>query len=376
MTDQPNVNDQIVENLPLDAWHRARSARMVDFAGYSMPIQYEGIVAEHLWTRSHAGLFDVSHMGQLLISGDDAALALEALLPSDITGLARNRMRYSLLLEANGGILDDLMITNRDDGYYVVVNGAVKHDDIAYLREHLPDSVTINHMDDRALIAVQGPAAVAAVARIVPGIEALYFMEAASFDGSFGDLWISRSGYTGEDGVEISVSSTSVEALVNALLAQPEVKPIGLGARDSLRLEAGLPLNGHDLCPEIDPVMAQLSFALQPRRRSEGGFPGAERIQEGLRNGTLHRRVGLTVAGRQPAREGAGVYLGDELIGMLTSGGFAPSLQYPIAMGYIRAAHAAAGTRLEIDVRGKRLAATITPMPFVPNRYHRRGKVA
>lgn len=372
--DQPDVTDRKIESLPLDAWHRARGARMVAFAGYSMPIQYEGIVAEHLWTRAHAGLFDVSHMGQLLISGHDAASALETLLPSDVIGLARNRMRYSLLLEANGGILDDLMITSRDDGYYVVVNGAVKHDDIAHFREHLPDSVTINHMEDRALIAVQGPEAVGVVSRVVPGVEALFFMEAAAFGGPFGDLWVSRSGYTGEDGVEISVPCTTVEALVEALSAQPEVKPIGLGARDSLRLEAGLPLNGHDLCSEIDPVMAQLTFAIPQRRRGEGGFPGAERIQAAFGEGTLHRRVGLAVEGRQPAREGAGVYSGDELIGMITSGGFAPSLQYPIAMGYIRVAHAAAGTRLEIDVRGKRLAATVTPMPFIPNRYHRRGK--
>ncbi|MEP6784276.1 MAG: glycine cleavage system aminomethyltransferase GcvT [Sphingomonadales bacterium] len=363
------MSEESTETLPLDSWHRARGARMVPFAGYAMPIQYDGIVAEHLWTRESAGLFDVSHMGQLLISGDGAGEALEALLPSDITGIGPNKVRYSLLLDENGGILDDLMVTNRADGFYVIVNGAVKHEDIGHLREHLPDEITINHMEDRALIAVQGPKAVAAVARVIPGVEAMYFMESAGF----GDLWISRSGYTGEDGVEISVPSENVEALVEALCAQPEIKPIGLGARDSLRLEAGLPLYGHDLSTEVDPVEGQLTFAIQKRRREGGGFPGAARIQKNLAQGPATKRVGLSVEGRLPAREGADIYLRDALIGKVTSGGFSPSLQAPIAMGYVDAAHAAINTSLEIDVRGKRLAATVVPMPFVPHRYHRKG---
>lgn len=367
------MTDEATEILPLDAWHRARGARMVPFAGYAMPIQYEGIVAEHLWTRESAGLFDVSHMGQLLISGDGAGEALEALLPSDITGIGPNKVRYSLLLDETGGILDDLMVTNRADGFYVIVNGAVKHEDIGHLREHLPDDITINHMEDRALIAVQGPKAVAAVARVIPGVEAMYFMESSGFSGSFGDLWISRSGYTGEDGVEISVPAENAEALVEALCAQPEIKPIGLGARDSLRLEAGLPLYGHDLSPDQDPVEAQLTFAIQKRRREGGGFPGAARIQKHLAEGPATKRVGLSVEGRLPAREGAEIFIGDTKVGTVTSGGFSPSLQTPIAMGYVASDHAALGTNLEIDVRGKRLSAIVAPMPFTPHRYHRKG---
>ncbi|WP_293882218.1 glycine cleavage system aminomethyltransferase GcvT [Sphingomonas sp.] len=368
--DQPLSEDYEIpiEPLPLDAWHRARGARMVEFAGYHMPIQYEGIIAEHLWTRENAGLFDVSHMGQLLISGDGAAAALEAILPSDIIGLATNKMRYSLLLDQDGGILDDLMVSTREEGIYLVVNGAVKHEDIGHLREFLPDEITMNHMEDHALLALQGPTAVDALSRVVPGVENLFFMDC----GVFGDLWISRSGYTGEDGFEISVPADRVEALATELCDQPEVKPIGLGARDSLRLEAGLPLYGHDLDPATDPVSAGLTFAIQKRRREQGGFPGAETIRRHLSEGAPTKRVGLDVAGRQSAREGADIYAGDTLVGKVTSGGFSPSLQYPIAMGYVSAALSEPGTQLEIDVRGKRLSATVAPMPFVPHRYHRK----
>ncbi|MBA3897261.1 MAG: glycine cleavage system aminomethyltransferase GcvT [Sphingomonadaceae bacterium] len=363
--------DDPAEALPLDAWHRAQGARMVPFAGYAMPIQYEGIIAEHLWTREHAGLFDVSHMGQLLISGDRPAEALETLLPGDIIGLGEGRMRYSLLLDENGGILDDLMVTTRADGVYVVVNGAVKNEDIGHLREHLPDAITLNHMEDRALLALQGPEAVTALSRVVPGVEALYFMEAAAF----GDLWISRSGYTGEDGFEISIPADQAKALAAKLCEQPEVKAIGLGARDSLRLEAGLPLYGHDLDRRVDPVEAGLTFAIQKRRREGGGFPGEERILRHLKDGPPAKRIGLNVEGRQPAREGADIYAGEKLAGKVTSGGFSPTLQAPIAMGYVSAAHATPGASLEIDVRGKRLSATVAPMPFVPHRYHRKGVV-
>jgi aminomethyltransferase len=240
MSDEAEITE--IQTLPLDAWHRTKAARMVEFAGYHMPIQYEGIIAEHLWTRESAGLFDVSHMGQLMLSGEGAAAALEAVVPGDIAALGEGRMRYSLLLGEDGGILDDLMITTTPMGIYIVVNGAVKWEDIGYLRESLPDDITLNHMEDRALLALQGPKAVEALKRVVPGVDALYFMEAGSFLWGHTPLWISRSGYTGEDGFEISVPADQTEALATALCNQPEVKPIGLGARDSLRLEAGLPL--------------------------------------------------------------------------------------------------------------------------------------
>lgn len=364
--------------LPLGDWHRARGARMVEFAGYHMPIQYEGIMAEHLWTRESAGLFDVSHMGQLMLSGDGVADALEKLVPGDISALKEGRMRYSLLLEDDGGILDDLMITATPMGLYVVVNGAVKWDDIGFLREHLPDEITINHMDDRALLALQGPKAVDALLRVVPGVDALFFMEAGSFFwGPKSDpepLWISRSGYTGEDGFEISVPATHAKALVDALCAQPDVKPIGLGARDSLRLEAGLPLYGHDMNPQIDPVEGNASFAISKRRREEGGFNGADRILKALAQGPAQKLVGFAVDGKTPVREGAPVFAQDTQVGSITSGGFAPSVGAPIAMGYVATQHAPIGTALEAEVRGKRVALTVAALPFIPHHYHRRGK--
>lgn len=364
--------------LPLGDWHRARGARMVEFAGYHMPIQYEGIMAEHLWTRESAGLFDVSHMGQLMLSGDGAADALENLVPGDISALKEGRMRYSLLLEDDGGILDDLMITATPMGLYVVVNGAVKWDDIGFLREHLPDEITINHMDGRALLALQGPKAVDALLRVVPGVDALFFMEAGSFFwGPKSDpepLWISRSGYTGEDGFEISVPTTHAKALADALCAQPEVKPIGLGARDSLRLEAGLPLYGHDMNPQIDPVEGNASFAISKRRREEGGFNGADRILKALAQGPVQKLVGFAVDGKMPVREGAPVFAQDTQVGSITSGGFAPSVGAPIAMGYVATQHTPIGTALEAEVRGKRVALTVAALPFIPHHYHRRGK--
>ena len=372
-----DTDDQPTEMLPLDRWHRARGARMVPFAGYEMPIQYDGIMAEHLWTRESAGLFDVSHMGQLVVSGDGADEALETLLPADLKGLGENRIRYSLLLDQDGGILDDLMATRRGGEFYVVVNGATKIDDIAHLREYLPDEITLNHMEDAALIALQGPKAVDALERLVPGVATLSFMTAGAFDWNGTSLWISRSGYTGEDGFEISVPAEHAEALADALCGEPEVKPIGLGARDSLRLEAGLPLYGHDLSPETTPVAADLGFALSKRRREEGGFPGADRILQERAGGSATKRVGLAIEGRQPVREGASV-VGDAgaEIGRVTSGGFSPSLGVPIAMAYVPADLAAPGTRLQLDVRGRRVAATVAPMPFVPHRYHRKGAAA
>ena len=362
------------EELPLGAWHRAWGARMVQFAGYHMPIQYEGIMAEHAWTRESAGLFDVSHMGQLMLSGEGAAAALEAIVPGDISALKEGRMRYSLLLAEDGGILDDLMITAAPMGIYLVVNGAVKWDDISYLRDQLSDDITINHMADRALLALQGPKAVDALMRIVPGVDSLYFMEADTFLWGHEPLWISRSGYTGEDGFEISIPAEHVAVFADALCAQPEVKPIGLGARDSLRLEAGLPLYGHDLDDAVDPVQGDLSFAISKRRREEGGFAGASRVLSALRDGVDKKRVGFTVEGRMPVREGAAIFSGDIHVGVMTSGGFGPTVNAPIAMGYVATRHAVLNTVLEAEVRGKRVPLTVASMPFVPHHYHRRGK--
>lgn len=375
------VEDMPPQTLPLDAWHRAKGGRMVPFAGYVMPVQYEGIMAEHLWTRESAGLFDVSHMGQLLIHGDGTVAALETLLPGDLRILKPAKMRYSLLLDENGGILDDLMVTRLGDvqpfgeaageAFYMVVNGATKYDDIGHLRENLSDDITLNHLDDRALLAVQGPKAVDALDRILPGVAALTFMTAGGFEWQGHALWISRSGYTGEDGFEISLPEDAATAFADAICAEPEVKPIGLGARDSLRLEAGLPLYGHDLDPDTTPVAADLGFALSKRRREEGGFPGAERILAERRDGPATKRFGLIVDGRQPVREGADVVDADgNVVGRVTSGGFAPSVQQPIAMAYFPPALADTGV-VTLVQRGKRHSARVVPMPFVAHRYVR-----
>ena len=365
--------EEIIQTLPLDHWHRARDARMVPFAGYQMPIQYEGIIAEHLWTRESAGLFDVSHMGQLLISGSDADVALEKLLPGDIVNLGVDRMRYSLLLDEDGGILDDLMVTRRAGDFYLVVNGATKADDIAHLHEYLPEELILNHLDEHALLALQGPKAVDALARLCPGVEALVFMTAGAFEIAEVPVWISRSGYTGEDGFEISIPADDAETIASLIAAQPEVKPIGLGARDSLRLEAGLPLYGHDLDTTIDPAMAGLGFAVPKRRRAEGGFPGSTIVCRHFAGGPPRKRIGLVLNGRLPAREGASIFDGDVEVGTVTSGGFSPSLQVPIAMGYVAAGSAVLDRPLQIEVRGKRLDAVVAPMPFVPHNYVRQG---
>ena len=364
-----------LDPLPLDAWHRARGGRMVPFAGYDMPVQYEGVMAEHLWTRENAGLFDVSHMGQLLLSGEGLDEALEALLPADVKGLAIGRMRYSLLLAENGGILDDLILSRWRDGIYMVVNGAVKFDDIAHLRTELPDEITLNHLDERALLALQGPKAADALSRHVTGeygLDALTFMTGGRFQLAGTEAWISRSGYTGEDGFELSFDASEAERIADLLCAEPEVKPIGLGARDSLRLEAGLPLYGHDLDEETTPVMADLGFALSRRRREEASFMGAERILIEREQGPVVKRVGLLVEGRQPVREGAAVLdaEGSE-VGKITSGGHSPSLNRAIAMGYVPAAMAVPGTEITIAQRGKVHHATVTALPFLPHKYHR-----
>lgn len=362
--------------LPLDQWHRARGGRMVDFAGYWMPVQFEGIIAEHLWTRESAGFFDVSHMGQLYVSGDGAEAALEAVLPIDLSTLPVGGVRYSLLLNAEGGILDDLMVTRWGTGFYLVVNGATKWDDIAHLREHLPDAVKLNHLDDSALFALQGPKAFEALEPLVTGeypLAALTFMRGGQFKLGGVDAWISRSGYTGEDGFEIAVPAENAAELADLICGQPQVKPIGLGARDSLRLEAGLPLYGHDMTETVDPVSADLLFGINKRRRNEGGFIGADKVLPLIVSGAPTRRVGLAIEGRMAAREGAKVLSGDAEAGFVTSGGFSPSLERPIAMAYVPVDLATPGTPLSIDVRGRKLAASVVSMPFVPHRYHRKG---
>jgi aminomethyltransferase len=345
---------------------------MVEFAGYWMPIQYEGIMAEHQWTRENAGLFDVSHMGQLSLEGEGAVEALETLVPGDIAALKPGRMRYSLLLGEDGGILDDLMITNEGDQLGIVVNGAVKWDDIAHLREHLPDDVTLNHREDHGLLALQGPKAAEAFARLVPESAGLVFMQAAQATWNGHAIALSRSGYTGEDGFEISLPNEALAAFADALCAMDEVKPIGLGARDSLRLEAGLPLYGHDLSEDTDPIEGDLGFAIGKRRREGANFPGAARILGHLADGPPRKRVGLLVDGKLPVREGAKLFDGNTEIGVVTSGGFAPSVGAPIAMGYVPRDHAVPGTAIAAEVRGKRVPCTVAAMPFVPHNYVRK----
>ncbi|MFK7840916.1 MAG: glycine cleavage system aminomethyltransferase GcvT [Sphingorhabdus sp.] len=373
-----------LKQLPLGDWHRGLGARMVPFAGYEMPVQYEGVMAEHIWTRTEAGLFDVSHMGQLQLSGEGAAEALEAIVPGNLSALAAGKIRYTLLLAQDGGILDDLMVTNTGRNLYLVVNGATKHDDIAYMRSQLPDNLKLDHMEDAALLALQGPKASAALAKLNiqplqdgwPLPTDLYFMEAGPFLWNDIPLGISRSGYTGEDGFEISVPAEHAEALATALTALEEVRPIGLGARDSLRLEAGLPLYGHDMGPEILPVEANLSFALSKARREEGKFAGAERVLSQYPNKAEKKRVGLFVDGRQPIREGASVV--DDAgaaIGNVTSGGFSPTLQRPIAMAYVPMGLAEIGTAIIVEQRKKQIACTVADMPFVPHNYYRKPKL-
>ena len=378
MSDEAETEIEL-QTLPLDAWHRARGGRMVPFAGYHMPVQYEGIMAEHLWVRESAGLFDVSHMGQLLLSGDNLDDELEKLIPADVKGVTLGQQKYSLLLAENGGILDDLMFSRWPGGIYMVVNGAVKYEDIAHLREHLPDEITINHLDDRALLALQGPKAFDVLKRHTTGdypLDVLVFMKGGRFEIAGVDAYISRSGYTGEDGFEISIPADAAEKVADLLCGEPEVKPIGLGARDSLRLEADLPLYGHDLDPETTPMMAALGFAVaSKRRREEANYPGAERILLEREQGPVVKRVGLLVEGRQPVREGAAVLDADgSEVGKVTSGGFAPTLGAPIAMAYVPAAMAEVGTRIQLNQRGKVHEATVAAMPFVPHRYVRGSK--
>ncbi len=366
---------------PLHSRHVTLGARMVPFAGYDMPVQYPmGILTEHNWTREKAGLFDVSHMGQAFLLGPDhetTARALEALIPADIVNLAPGKQRYSQLLDENGGILDDLMVTrssepDEDGALLLIVNAACKTADYAHIEARLPANVKLVRAEHRGLIALQGPAAAEALAALAPEAAEMGFMSARSMKVSGVKANLSRSGYTGEDGYEISAAANRIGEIWDALLLDPRVKPIGLGARDSLRLEAGLCLYGHDIDTTTSPVEARLNWSIQKRRREEGGFPGAARIQREFAEGVSRVRIGLLPEGRAPAREGADIATPEgEIVGKVTSGGFGPTLNAPCAMGYVAKAHSAPGTRLDLIVRGKPLAATVAPMPFVPNRYKR-----
>jgi aminomethyltransferase len=364
---------------PLHALHLELGARMVPFAGYSMPVQYPaGLMAEHHHTRAAAGLFDVSHMGQLRLVGQDAVAAFETLMPVDVVGLAPGRQRYGLLLTAAGTIIDDLMFVNRGDDLFVIVNGACKAGDIAHIQAKIGSRCEVITMPDHGLLALQGPQAVDALKRLVPGVEKLVFMTGGAFTWDGTELHITRSGYTGEDGFEISVAGDRAEALARALLAQPEVQPIGLGARNSLRLEAGLCLYGSDIDTTTTPVEAGLTWALQKVRRTggerAGGFPGADTVL-GQLDGTVpltRKRVGLVALERVPVREHTELQDAEGLrIGEVTSGLLGPSAGKPIAMGYVPPALAAPGTRINARVRGKAVPMEVCALPFVPNRYYR-----
>ncbi|MGB0921815.1 MAG: glycine cleavage system aminomethyltransferase GcvT [Alphaproteobacteria bacterium] len=381
--------DTKTENLqttPLDALHRALGARMVPFAGYAMPVQYKlGVLKEHLHTRNSVGLFDVSHMGQAVVHGaDGVAATLEKLCPGSLAELKAGRMRYSMLLNEQGGILDDLMVTrpasalpgfDAADQMMVVVNAACKDADFALIENALGEGQTLTILADRALLALQGPKAIDALTKLVPDVTSLTFMTADVFEWEGAPLFISRSGYTGEDGFEICVPNDKAEALANALLTDDLVEAIGLGARDSLRLEAGLPLYGHDIDETTNPIEAALTFAIGKRRKMDRDFRGEEEIMRDLFDGPIRKRIALLPEGRGIAREGSKILDQDGTeIGKVTSGTFSPSLERPIAMGLVDAEFSREGTALSIEVRGKPIAATVTPLPFVPHRYVRTAK--
>jgi aminomethyltransferase len=364
---------------PLNALHNELGARMVPFAGYSMPVQYPaGLVAEHHHTRTAAGLFDVSHMGQLCLSGHGAAAAFESLMPVDVIGLGVHKQRYGLLLNDEGGIIDDLMFVNRGEDIFVIVNGACKHGDLAHIQQRIGSRCTIEPQFDRALLALQGPQAVTALQRVLPGVEQLVFMTGMAAVWQGADLYVTRSGYTGEDGFEISLPAHAAEAFARALLAQPEVKPIGLGARNSLRLEAGLCLYGNDIDSTTTPVEAGLNWAMQKVRRTggarAGGFPGAAKVLAQLdgTNPAPRLRVGLVGLERVPVREHVELHNdAGQKVGEVTSGLLAPTADQPVALAYVQAEYAASGTRLNAMVRGKSVPMQVSPLPFVPNRYFR-----
>lgn len=369
-----------LKRTPLHTLHKELGARLVPFAGYEMPVQYPtGILAEHAQTRQAAGLFDVSHMGQVRLTaktGHNAAKVLETLVPGDITGLQPGQQRYTQFTNEQGGILDDLMVTSTGDHLLLVVNAACKDDDLAHIQKHLSASCEIEPMFSRGLMALQGPQASQALARLVPSVATMKFMTGAfvTIDGA--QCYVTRSGYTGGDGYEISTPADKAEAIARLLLAQPEVKPIGLGARDSLRLEAGLCLYGHDIDTTTTPIEAVLLWSIGKERRAQGGFPGASVIQKQIAEGAPRRRVGLLPEGKAIAREGCEIAIGGRVIGKVTSGGFAPTLGRAVAMGYVEKAPfgdkgPANGTKVELLVRGRPVVAEIVPMPFVKHAYYR-----
>jgi len=373
-----------LRRTPLYDLHVSLGAKMVPFAGWEMPVQYaSGVMAEHLATREAAGLFDVSHMGQVILrprkgTVAEAALALEGLVPADLVSLKAGRQRYGVLTNDDGGIRDDLMIANRGDHLLLVVNAGNAEADIAYLREHICPKCSIEVIETRALLALQGPAAEHALAPIVPGAAEMRFMDSATFESEFGALWITRSGYSGEDGFEISVDAAHAEDFARRLLDISGVTACGLGARDSLRMEAGLPLHGQDITPETSPVEAALAWSIQKVRRTdgdrEGGFPGADIILRQLAKGAGRKLVGLRPEGRAPMRAGTLLYADQAAvnpIGQITSGGFGPSLQAPISMGYVPVGRAEPGTQLMAELRGRRLPVTVTALPFRSPTYKR-----
>ncbi|OKL42714.1 glycine cleavage system aminomethyltransferase GcvT [Pseudovibrio exalbescens] len=381
------MGDQTTDLLktPLYDLHEELGAKIVPFAGYAMPVQYPlGIMKEHLHTRAAAGLFDVSHMGQAVLKGPDhetTSAFLETLVPSNMKELKPGKQRYTVLLNRDGGILDDLMVArpaeaDREGDLMLVVNAARKAVDYEYIRSHLPDGITLETFEDRALLALQGPKAAEVMARFAPDAADLAFMSVATLLFKDTEVHVSRSGYTGEDGYEISAPADKAELIARTLLAEEEVEAIGLGARDSLRLEAGLCLYGHDIDETTSPVEADITFCMQKRRKEAGDFPGGQRILKELAEGPARKRVALKIEGRAPAREGAQIRIpgGDETLGEVTSGGFAPTLGAPIAMGYVPAQFSEVGTSLALVVRGKEIPATVTAAPFVPQRYYRKPK--
>ncbi len=359
-----------LKTTPLDALHREYGAKMVPFAGYSMPVQYKaGVLQEHLHTRSQAGLFDVSHMGQARLLGSKAAEAMETLVPGDIAGLGAGNMRYTLLTNDAGGILDDLMVTHCGDSLYIVVNAACKDADFAHMRAKLTDA-KLEIIEDHALLALQGPKAAEVLARYVPAVRHMVFLTGASFRINDVPCFITRSGYTGEDGYEISIPNKDADAFARLLLSEHEVMPIGLGARDSLRLEAGLCLYGNDIDTTTTPIEAALNWTIGKRRRAEGGFPGADVILGQIKDGTARKRVGLVPEGRAPARAGTEIQdLDGAAAGTVTSGGFGPTVDGPIAMGYLRTELAVPGTQVNLMVRGKAQPAEVVKPPFVKQNY-------
>jgi aminomethyltransferase len=379
------------KKLPLDALWRARTSKFGDFAGYDMPLQFEGLIPEHNWTREHAGLFDVSHMGPCFfalpkghgLEGDEAhkkiASLIERLVPADIQGLKPGQVRYTMITNEEGGVLDDLMIARPAElgssgDLYIVVNAGCKHQDWALIEAATKGEANLVRADDRCLLALQGPSAHRVAAEVIdPALAEMSFMTVKRFD-KFGRLTVTRSGYTGEDGYEILVRAENAQELAEALLAHQDVKPIGLGARDSLRLEAGLCLYGHDLDSATSPIEADLAWTIQKRRREAGDFPGAKRILREYELGAARKRVGIRPNDRAPAREGVEIMKDGKNIGIVTSGGFSPTLNGPISMGYVETAHAEPGHVVDLMIRGVPRSATIVPLPFVPHKYHRPKK--